>query len=552
MSVRVQYVCVMVALALALPVFSGALEEKTSKSDKPIAPRLTGLGKLHYPITTDSEDTQAFFNQGLRLTYAFNHAEAVRAFQEAARLDPKSAMPHWGEALALGPNINDPMPHERELQALAAIRKAQELGKGATEKERDFIKALAARYQDDPDADRGSIDQAYVEAMEKLYKKYPGDTEAGTLYAAALMNTMPWHYWTEDLKPRPGTEDIVRSLEAVLKKDPDHPGAHHYYIHIVEASSDPDRGVASAERLAQLMPGAGHLVHMPSHIYLRVGRYAEASDANVDAIVADEDYIAQCQAQGLYPIGYYPHNIHFLWASSTLEGRSEVALDAAIKTAAKVPVDMAKEVGALQSFLITPLFAQVRFGRWQDILTTPPPAAELDFSMGIWHYARGVAFSAKGQLERAEQELAALEKIAAQPELEDFMVNNATAAAILRVATRTLAGEMSHKAGSTEKAVKLLSEAVELQDALPYMEPPNWHYTVRQSLGAVLVDAGRFEEAEAVYRDDLEDFRDNGWALYGLLQALRGQGKIREADEVEARFEKAWSRADVTLTSSRF
>ncbi len=471
MSLRVRFVGL---AGVSLLVLSSA---GWGSNDNPIAPRLEGLGTHHYEISTASKDAQAFFDQGLRLAYGFNHAEAIRSFKEAARLDPKAAMAQWGQALALGPNINDPMPRERELEAVAAIKNAQELASDATEKERDFIAALATRYAEDADADRAAMDRAYADAMKKLYARYPEDADAGTLYAAALMNTMPWDYWTEDLKPKSETADVVATLQAVLVRYPDHAGANHYYIHTVEASAEPERGVPSADRLAELMPGSGHLVHMPSHIYLRVGRYADASKANVDAIVADEDYIAQCQAQGLYPVGYYPHNIHFLWASSTLEGRSDVALDAAKKVAAKVQVDLAREIGALQSFLATPLFAQVRFGRWQDILTTPPPAADLHFLTGIWHYARGIAFTAKNQIDRADAELAALEKIVAQPELESFMVNNATAAHILEIAYGTLAGEMAARSGETDRAVQLLEEAVALQDSLPYMEPPNWHYT---------------------------------------------------------------------------
>jgi len=293
-------------------------------------------------------------------------------------------------------------------------------------------------------------------------------------------------------------------------------------------------------------------VHMPSHIYLRVGRYADASDANVDAILADEDYIAQCQAQGLYPIGYYPHNIHFLWASSSLEGRSEVAINAAEKTASRVPIDMATEVDSLQWFLVTPLSALVRFGRWSEVLTTPPPAADMPYVMGMWHYARGVAFAARNQRDRAEAELAALEKIAATPEMETFSLNKATGSHILNLAAAVVAGEIAAKAGNTDEAVGHLEKAVQLQDDLAYMEPPTWHYPVRQSLGAVLLDAGRLEDAEAVYRDDLGEWPRNGWSLFGLLQTLRAEGRTREADEIEAQFEKGWARADVTLTSSRF
>jgi tetratricopeptide (TPR) repeat protein len=539
---------VFVILALGLGLSGGAVAE----TDEPIAPRLSGLGELHYEVTTASPDAQAFFDQGLRLTYGFNHMEAIRAFQEASRLDPSFAMAYWGEALALGPNINDAMPHDRQLKAVAAIGKAKANAAHVSQKERDFIDALATRYTDDENADRAAFDMAYADAMRTLWKKYPSDPEAGTLFAAALMDTMPWHYWNEDLTPRPGTDEVVAALERVIADHPNHPGAHHYYIHIVEASADASRGVDSADRLAELMPGAGHLVHMPSHIYLRVGRYADASDANVEAILADEDYIAQCQAQGLYPVGYYPHNIHFLWASASLEGRSEVAIDAAEKTASRVPIDMANHVSNLQWFLVTPLYAQVRFGRWSEILTTPPPAADMTFVTAIWHYARGVAFTARGQLDRADEELSALEKIAATPEMEELNLNQATGSHILRLAAAVVAGEMAAKAGNTDEAVAQLETAVELYDDLPYMEPPTWHYPVRQSLGAVLLDAGRLEDAEAVYREDLAEWKHNGWSLFGLLQTLRAAGKTREADEVEAEFERVWSRADVTLTSSRF
>ena len=324
---------------------------------------------------------------------------------------------------------------------------------------------------------------------------------------------------------------------------------------IVEIGLQPDRCPAllvcwfSVKMTARLDVNATPGVRM---FYLRVGRYAEASDANVEAILADEDYISQCQAQGLYPIGYYPHNIHFLWASSSLEGRSEVAIDAAEKTASRVPIDMAKAVPNLQWFLATPTYALVRFGRWSEVLTMPPPAADMPFLTGTWHYARGVAFAARNQLERADEELAALLKIAAMPEIEKMTLNSATGTHILNLAAEIVAGEVAAKSGDTDKSVEHMSNAVELQDDLQYMEPPTWHYPVRHSLGAVLLDAGRLEDSEAVYRKSLENWTDNGWSLFGLLQTLRAQGRTREADEVEKKFEKAWSRADITLTSSRF
>ena len=522
------------------------------QSGTPVAPLFEDLGTLHHPITTDSERAQIFFDQGLRLTYAFNHAEAARAFREAARLDPDCAMAYWGLGLALGPNINDPMPHERELEAYAAVQKALALKSGVSEKERAYIDALATRYYNKEDADRATLDATYARALGALAEKYPDDPDAATLYAAAIMNTMPWDYWTADLQPKPGTELVISTLESVIASHPDHPGAHHYYIHIVEPSTNPDRAVPSAERLANLMPGAGHLVHMPAHIYIRVGRYADASEANIRAIAADEAYIAQCQAQGLYPIGYYPHNIHFLWAAATLEGNSEVAIDSARKLADKVPRGGLADFPSLQDFLVTPYYAFTRFGQWEEMLSEPPPPNDLVFTKAIWHYGRGVAFTATGQMDRAEHELSELLKLTADSSLEELIINQSPARDILGVASKALAGELAAKKGAFDEAIRFLQEAAAIQDGLRYSEPLPWHQPVRQVLGAVLLEAGRPAEAEAVYRNDLEWNRKNGWSLYGLLQALRAQGKTSEAAKTQEEFEDAWARADVTLTASRF
>ena len=337
-----------------------------------------------------------------------------------------------------------------------------------------------------------------------------------------------------------------------MASHPDHPGAHHYYIHIVEPSTTPDRAVPSAERLANLMPGAGHLVHMPAHIYIRVGRYADASEANVRAIAADESYIAQCQAQGLYPVGYYPHNIHFLWAAATLEGNSEMAIDSARKLADKVPRSNLSDFPSLQDFLVTPYYAFTRFGRWEEMLSEPPPPDDLVFTKGIWHYGRGVAFTATGQMDRAEHERSELSKLIGDSSMDDLVINQSPAHDILGVAAQTLSGELAAKKGEFDEAIRSLEEAAIIQDGLHYSEPSPWHPPVRQVLGAVLLEAGRPAEAEAVSHKDLDWNRHNGWSLYGLLQAQRAQGKTTEAAETQEEFEDAWGRADVALPASRF
>jgi tetratricopeptide (TPR) repeat protein len=518
-----------------------------------IAPRLQNLGNHKFPVTTDSARAQLFINQGVMLTYGFNHAEASRSFREAARLDPNCAMAYWGMALVLGPNINMAMAPEKEPQAYGLIQKAIALKKNISERERAYIDALATRYSGEDKPDRPALDRAYVEAMRELHNRYPDDLDAATLYAEALMDLRPWDYWTRDLQPYPETAEVIRVLETVLGSNPNHPGAIHLYIHAVELAR-PELAEAGAERLWKLSPGAGHLVHMPSHIFRRVGRYADASKSNEDAIAADEDYITQCRAQGVYPLAYYPHNIHFLWDSATMEGRSLVAINAARKAASSIPADAWRQVPLLHQFLVAPLFAYTRFGEWELILSEPRPPADSLFWTGVWHYARGLAFTATGKLDDAAQELESLQSIAAQNSLEDYRVTFSRngAKAILEVAVEVLAGELAAKRGDYDNAIARLHRGVLLEDNLIYNEPPDWHVPVRQSLGAVLLDAGRFAEAEAIYWQELSRNPENGWSLFGLMQSLRGQGKEGEAVMVEKRFRKAWSQADVTLTASRF
>lgn len=518
-----------------------------------LAPRLQKLGTHTLPWVTCAQAARPWINQGLNLAYGFNHAEAARAFREAARLDPNCAMAYWGNALVLGPNINAPMSPDEEPKALELVQKAAALKGKASPRERDYIDALAKRYTGKADY-RKAANGAYADAMRGLSKKYPDDLDAATLFAEALMDIRPWNYWTRDGVPYAGTNEAVSALERVMKQNPKHPGALHYYIHAIEATKNPEKAEQAADTLIKLMPGAGHMVHMPAHIYMRVGRYDDAADSNVLAVQADEDYITQCRAQGLYPLAYYPHNLHFLWWAASMEGNSKVALESARKVADKIPPQVLHELGFLQGFLVVPYHAMVRFGQWEEILREPKPTFDSPFTNGIWHYARGRAFIGLGRLEEADKELTALEEILRGDAMKkmpaSFSAN--TAQNIVRVAPEVLGGELAAKRGQFDLAVSRLGKAIRLEEALIYTEPADWPYPVRQNLAAVLLQAGRADEAETVYWEDLQHNPENGWSLYGLMQALRAQGKNDQAALVEKRFQKAWARADVKLTASRF
>jgi tetratricopeptide (TPR) repeat protein len=525
----------------------------TPSASGAIAPRLQNVGKHTFPVTTKSEQAQRFINQGLNLTYGFNHAEAGRAFAEAARLDPDAAMAYWGQALVLGPNINAPMAPEEEPKALAHLRKAQALKGKVSQRERDYIDALALRFTGKPE-DRAAADQAYAGAMRILQETYPDDLDAATLYAEAVMDLRPWNYWTRDGRPYDQTQEIISALDRVLANNPEHPGALHYWIHLWEASNTPEKAEAAADRLLPLAPAAGHLVHMPGHIYQRVGRYSDAMKANQMAILADEDYITQCRAQGLYPLGYYPHNVHFLWFAASMAGQSKTAIDAANKTAHAIPVNAIEEVPILQSFLLAPDYALVRFGRWDEILNAPAPRVDTMFTRGVRHYARGMAFIRKKNLDAAKKEIEAVRKIANDPKLIETPSSMSLnlADSVLKVATAVLDGELAAARGSYDTAIAHLDQAVRYHDNLVYTEPDDWHQPVRHVLGAVLLDAGRPAEAEAVYWEDLRRNPKNGWSLFGLAKALQAQNKHDQAKLVEADFKKVWADADVTLTASRF
>lgn len=518
-----------------------------------LAPRLQNVGKHTFAVTCQSGKAQQFMNQGLNLTYGFNHAEASRAFAEAARLDPHCAMAYWGQALVLGPNINAPMDPATEPQARALIDKAIAMKSHVSERERAYIDALSVRYTGKAE-DRAAADQAFAGAMRMVHEKFPDDLDAATLYAEALMDLRPWNYWMRDGRPQAGTDEIVKALDKVVTRNPEHPGALHLSIHLWEATATLDKAEAFADRLLTLAPAAGHLVHMPGHIYQRVGRYEDVIKANQMAVLADEDYISQCRAQGLYPLGYYPHNIHFLWFGATMAGQSELAIASARKTTTSIPAEAVKELPILQSFLLVEDYALVRFGKWQEILALPPVKYESLFTKGVRHYARGMALTRQKNFAGATKELQAVKKIAADPQLiatpASMSLNMPDA--VLRIAAESLAGELAAEQGDYAKAIAHLDTAVRLQDALAYTEPDDWHYPVRHSLGAVLLQAKRPAEAEIVYWQDLREHPRNGWALFGLAQAMRAQGNVEAAKAVDEDFRKSWTKADIKLTSSRF
>jgi tetratricopeptide (TPR) repeat protein len=460
-------------------------------------------------------------------------------------------MAYWGQALVLGPNINALMEPNEEPQALDLVQKAMSLRDRATPRERAYIEALAERYSGRA-ADRQPRDQAYADAMRRMHEQFPDDLDAAMLYVESVMDLRPWGYWQRDGAPHARTDDIVRLTERVLARNPRHPGAVHMYIHLMEGTSTPEKAEQAADTLLTLMPAAGHMVHMPAHIYQRVGRYADAIKSNQLAVAADEDYITQCRAQGLYPMAYYPHNIHFLWFAATADGQSTLAIQSARQLASKIGDDTLKALPLTAGFRMVPYYALTRFGRWDEMLSEPEPPAFSAVLRAMWHYARGLSFVAKNQIPAAEQELRRLIALTSDPSMKESLLSPNTAAAIVAPAPAVLAGEIAAARGDFELAISQLDRAVRLEDSLVYTEPSEFHFPPRLALGAILLQAGRAAEAETVYWEDLRRNRENGWALFGLLQALRAQNKSADVALTEARFKAAWSRADVTLTASRF
>lgn len=528
-------------------------------ADQGVSPLFGNLGGYTHPITVRVPLAQQYFDEGLNLTYGFNHAEAIRAFGDAATLDPACAMCYWGIANALGPNINAEMNPAAAPEAWTALQKALELAPGVSAAEQAYIQALSARYAAPPaSADRSALDRAYANRMRELVRQYPDDLEAATLFAEALMDLTPWDYWTRDGKPTGDTEELVATLESVLARNPNHPGANHFYIHAVEASQTPGRAVPSADRLKTLVPGAGHLVHMPAHTYWRVGRYQDAVQANLNAIRADESYLLVGGAtdkatHGQYGLGYYPHNIHFVFSGAQMSGQSALAIEYARKLVNVVNDDVIRARKGLEGFRPMPMYALVRFGRWDAIMGEPAPPEEFAYARGMWHWGRGMALLRLGQFDRAEGQLSRLTALAASDAIQVGSRDGYPLAPVmLDLAANILGGELAGARGRTDEMISKLERAVAIQDGLSYTEPPHWYYPARHNLGVALLALGRASQAEAVYRADLHEYPDNGWALFGLMQSLRLQGRLVEAAQVEQRFLTAWRDADTPIPASRF
>jgi tetratricopeptide (TPR) repeat protein len=536
-------------MKLVAPIFVLLLGVGSSLAQPKPPVLIPGLGQHHHTISTKNLEAQRYFDQGLTLVFAFNHEEAARAFRRASELDPESAMAYWGVALALGPCINlmdiDPT---QEKAAYEAVQKALSLAPGAADGERDYIQALTERYSSDPNADLRKLDTKYASAMRELFKRYPDDLDAATLYAESLMDLHPWKLWSLDGHPTEGTEEILAVLESVLRRDPNHLGANHYYVHATEASPHPEWALASAGRLETLAPDAGHLVHMPAHTYMRVGNYSAAARSNAVAADIDRKYLRESGTTGsMYDMMYYCHNLHFLAASDSMAGNFIHAKQAADALAAHAG-PMVQDMSWAEVYIPTPTFVLVRFRRWDKILKLPPPEPGLRMTTAFWHFARGSAFAATGQIATAEAERRILEtaRTGTPPDLE-FSTYSNRAQTFLDLALSILDARIDTARGNAERAIENWEKAVAIEDKLYYGEPPEWFYPVRESLGAAWLQNGQADRAEAVFRADLEQYPRNPRSLFGLLKSLEAQKKTSEAEWVRREFEVAWKNADITL-----
>ena len=535
--------CWFVLLTLLLCGVITAQDHPAHTPSKP-ATLMPGLGDLHHPVSTKNPQAQQFFDQGLRLIYAFNHDEAARSFRRAAELDPKLAMAYWGIAEAVGPNYNDPASDDRFIEAHNAIQKAVDLSSNASPAEQAYIQAMALRFPADPKADRRQAAEAYHDAMRGVAKDFPDDLDAATLFAEAGMNLHPWGLWRADGSPEEGTKEIVATLESVMRREPNHLGAIHYYIHAVEASPSPERALAGANRLAQLAPGAGHIVHMPAHIYIRTGDYEAAMKTNQKAAQADQAYLAASNAQGIYPMMYYSHNLHFIAMCAAMNGNYAESKRGARMLAANAGPHV-KEMPPLEGFMTVPLAVEVRFHKWNEILKTPRPDASMQTATVFWHFARGIALAATGKLEEAEEEhklVVEAEEKTSPDTIFTAPINNKTKD-ILKIAENVLSAKISRAKNDDEAAIHQLREAVAIQDGLKYDEPQDWFYPVRESLGAALLISGDQAAAEQVFRDDLERNPRNPRSLFGLEQALKAQNKTYDATFIRKQFDASWKGA---------
>jgi tetratricopeptide (TPR) repeat protein len=514
------------------------------------APILEGLGDHSFSITNVNAKSQTYFDQGLNLTYGFNHTEAHRSFKQAAKISENATMAYWGQAYALSPNINDAnIDKKRRMEASVAISLAIEHLDGANQLEKALVDALSLRFTKNENGVIEVDNESYMKEMANVAEKYPDNPDVLTLYAASIMNTMPWNYWNKNLLPHNNTLKAKEALEAAILINPKHPGAHHYYIHLTELPY-PKLAAKSGDALAPLMPGAGHMVHMPSHAYIRVGRYFDAAVANMKAIKSDEGYISQCYSQGNYPLGYYPHNIHFLWYAATVMGDSKTAIAAAKKTSEKVSTGQLAEMEFMQEFASIPIQAYVRFGQWNEILTIPYPGDNVKHMKLFWHYARGLSFVRKDLLVEAKEELDSLEKIIGDESYEQIFASINNSLDVAKVAYHVVAGDYFAAMGNTEIASNHFKKAIINEDALTYTEPPSWHLPTRHNYGAFLLDQGKYKEAEIIYKEDLKVFWNNGWSLIGLHDSYLGQDDEAKAKETKDRFEESWQYADITISRS--
>lgn len=509
-----------------------------------------GFGNYERTISTDVAAAQQWFNQGMQLMYGFNHDEAIRSFEQAAAADPSNPMPWWGIAHCQGININDPeMTEERSRRAWEASQEALSRIDAATPVEAALVGAVSARYAWPAPEDRSELDRRYADAMQGVYETFPEDPDVAALFAESLMNLQPWDYWTAAGEPKGRTEEFVGVIEGALESHPKHPGANHFYIHATEASAEPDRAVEAADRLTELVPGSGHLVHMPSHIYIRVGRYADAASSNIAAVDVDRAYLAQAPPPGLYA-AYYGHNLHFLAFASMMSGNYEQAIQAARDLEAEMPEDALRDwAGLIEGIMAANFHVLIRFGKWEEILEEPDYPEWRLVSRAVRRYARSIACSALGRTEEARAELEAFEEAMAEVPEEWWIFNNRVGA-VLPIARAMINGELLFREGRRDEAFAVLREGVESEDALVYDEPPGWMLPVRHALGALLMADERYAEAEAVYREDLRRNRDNGWSLTGLQLALRAQGQEHEAEELSPRLSRAFGTADTHPTSS--
>jgi tetratricopeptide (TPR) repeat protein len=532
---KIRVVCLMLLCAISV-----AAQHHSMATAKPVT-LVTGIGSSHHPVSTKSAQAQAFFDQGLRFIYAFNHDEAARSFKKATELDPKLAMAFWGIAEAVGPNYNDPASEERFKQAHEAIQKASDLGSDASPSEKAYIAAMALRFPADPKSDLRKAAEQYRDAMRELVKTYPDDLDAATLFAESGMNLHPWGLWQQDGTPREGTEEIVTTLESVLKRDPNHLGATHYYIHAVEASNSPERALAGANKLAAMAPNAGHIVHMPAHVYIRTGDYAAAVKNNQDAAIVDRAYIKASGAQGIYPMMYYSHNLHFIAMCSAMNGDYPEAIKAANMLATHVGPAV-KDMPPLEGFMTIPTAVNLRFHKWDAILASKAPDPAMKTATVFWHFGRGMAFAGKGKTSEAEAEykiVSDAEKATPEDVIFAMPINN-KAKDIMKIAESVLGAQISLAKKDSAGAASQLREAVAIQDTLKYGEPPDWFFPVRESLGGVLMMSGDSKGAEKVFRDDLEKNPRNPRSLFGLHEALKAQDRSYDAGFVEKQFRTSW------------